>query len=285
MPGLTPDDKAYFANRALSKHAIDLLLECPARYREWELSPDEDTSKSTPALEFGTFVHMMTLQPDEVSKYYIRADKNYATKEGKAFKAECAEKGLTAWKSDDWIAASQMAWQVRNYPALHPLFCSSDYVAEAPIEWEFEGIACKGKPDAVATMPSTGFRYIIDLKTTVSAAPDDLGRIIAKYKYYRQAAWYLTGMELVGKPCAGFIFAFVEKTAPYIVTAAMVDSVSLARGLEECRRAIQILKECREKDYYPCYTREVIEISVPAWGFTQNADDEAAEPEPSENIG
>lgn len=43
-------DAAYFSNKALSKSAIDLLLECPALYKAWLEGVDDEQGIQGPFL-------------------------------------------------------------------------------------------------------------------------------------------------------------------------------------------------------------------------------------------
>ena len=255
---MTDSDIKYFANKSLSKSAIDKLLECPALYKAWLEGEDEE--KTSAALAFGSLSHLLTLQPQEFDNQYAVTDLNLATKEGKAWKAALPE-GIQIVKNDDYEKAQMMADAVRDHPQAKMLF--QDYIAEEPIYWTFDGVPCKAKPDIVAEV--FGHRYIADLKTTESVNPEAIRKSIAKWGYHRQAAWYLSGMEAVGRPCDAFIFIFVEKTYPYLVTMCQLDEEALAKGMEEYLRAVSTLKECQASGTWPCYTREIITLGLPKW--------------------
>ena len=255
---MTESDTLYFANKSLSKSAIDKLLECPALYKAWLEGEDEE--KTSAALAFGSLSHLLTLQPQEFCNQYAVTDLNLTTKEGKAWKASLPE-GVQVVKHDDYEKAQMMADAVRDHPQAKMLF--QNYIAEEPIYWTFDGVPCKAKPDIVAEV--FGRRYIADLKTTESVNPEAIRKSIAKWGYHRQAAWYLSGMEAVGRPCDAFIFIFVEKTYPYLVTMCQLDEEALAKGMEECLRAVSTLKECQASGTWPCYTREIITLGLPKW--------------------
>lgn len=255
---MTDSDIKYFANKSLSKSSIDKLLECPALYKAWLEGEDEE--KTSAALAFGSLSHLLTLQPQEFCNQYAVTDLNLTTKEGKAWKASLPE-GVQVVKNDDYEKAQMMADAVRDHPQAKMLF--QNYIAEEPIYWTFDGVPCKAKPDIVAEV--FGRRYIADLKTTESVNPEAIRKSIAKWGYHRQAAWYLSGMEAVGKPCDAFIFIFVEKTYPYLVTMCQLDEEALTKGMEECLRAVSTLKECQASGTWPCYTREIITLGLPKW--------------------
>lgn len=255
---MTESDTVYFASKALSKSAIDKLLECPALYKAW--LDGEEEQKPSAALAFGSLAHLLTLQPQEFSGQYAITELSLATKEGKAWKASLPP-AVQLVKSEDYEKAQLMAEAVRDHPQAKMLF--QNYTAEEPIYWNLDGIPCKAKPDIVAEV--FGRRYIADLKTTESVNPEAIRKSIAKWGYHRQAAWYLSGMEAIGKPCEAFIFIFVEKSYPYLVTMCQLDESALAKGMEECLKALSILKECQASGTWPCYTRDIITLSLPPW--------------------
>lgn len=257
---MTESDRVYFANKALSKSAIDLLLECPALYKAWLDGTDEE--KDSAALRFGSLCHLLTLQPEEFGHEYAVCDLSMATKEGKAFKAALPE-GVQIIKGEEYEKAQLMADAVRDHPQARMLFGGEGYTAEEAIYWTLDGVECKAKPDIVAEVH--GRRYIADLKTTESVNPEAIQKSIAKWGYHRQAAWYLSGMEAIGKPCDGFIFIFVEKSYPHLVTMCQLDEAALQKGMDECLRAVNILKDCKAMDKWPCYTRDIITLGLPKW--------------------
>lgn len=255
---MTASDIAYFSNRALSKSAIDLLLECPAMYKAWLDGDDEE--KDSTALRFGSLTHLLTLQPEQFDSQYAIQELSLATKEGKAWKASLPD-NVELVKAGDYEKAQLMAEAVRDHPQAKMLF--QNYVAEEAIYWTLDGVPCKAKPDMVCEL--NGRRYIADLKTTDSANPESIRKSIAKWGYHRQAAWYLSGMEAIGKPCDEFIFIFVDKKSPYLVTMCTLDEEALAQGMQECLRAVETLKECQASNVWPCYTREIITLGLPKW--------------------
>ena len=249
----------YFQSKDLSQSAIGLLLECSALYKVWQ--DDTEERKETEALLFGRMFHKLTLEPKDFGNEFAVKGLNLSTKPGKEWKSGLA-KGVSIVKEDDYGTALQMAEAVRDHPQAKYLF--KDYVAEQPIYWTRpDGIKCKAKPDMKSMV--SGFRYCVDVKTTESVNPAAIQRSIAKYHYYRQAAWYLDGLERVGNPCEAFLFIFVEKTYPYLVTMCQLDEEALAKGREDCERAVEILRNCRRTGLYPCYTRNIETISLPRW--------------------
>ena len=95
-----------------------------------------------------------------------------------------------------------------------------------------------------------GGRLIIpDYKTTQSASPRKIPKIIADYKYHMQAAWYSDmafGLEIAEDIV--FLLVFQEKKAPYLVTVAEIDldGMRMGRGLND--KALETFAQCSATD-------------------------------------
>jgi len=107
---------------------------------------------------------------------------------------------------------------------LHPFMYDNGYHGKYPnwVEYSQEpsiftqhpatGLTIKCKPDLYFTETGT----LVDLKTTVSAAPNDFTRSIFKYGYDLQAAFYRIVCREAGLLVGDeFHFIAVEKTPPY----------------------------------------------------------------------
>ena len=81
--------------------------------------------------------------------------------------------------------------------------------------------------DAVATLPMFGL-CAIDLKSTQDSSPGAIEKSIYQWGYHRQAVWYRRALRAVGMNAQAFALMFVEKTPPYVVTAANVAEAAQA---------------------------------------------------------
>lgn len=124
---------------------------------EW---PEFMERTSSPAAEFGTLVHQALLEPTEYRKNIILTEPvSFATKAGKALKAEAEEKGVSIVKQEQAWAIEQIEahWRKEIY--------KKELSLPLPKEVEVEkyaqayGIDCKGKLDWLT------FDTLFDLKT------------------------------------------------------------------------------------------------------------------------
>lgn len=121
----------------------------------------------------------------------------------------------------------------------------------------------KGRLDRLLFRPSSSIA--IDLKTTRDASPEGFSKIILDRGYHRQAAIYMTGCAILGRPVEAFVIVAVENSAPYNCSVYELSSDFLMLGLAEVKALAKRYKFCVEKDYWPGYTTGVEVIEPPKW--------------------
>lgn len=260
MTGLIANvpDRDYHADRvSLSSTGARKLLACPARFR-WERDNQSPPSK---AFDIGRVVHTLVLGVGgEV--VVVDAD-NWLTKAAKEQRAAAYESGATPLLTAEYDAALAMRDAVMAHPVAAELF--SDGVAEQSGWWADEdtGITLRFRPDWMTELD--GRPVCVDLKTTVSADPQDFSRSVVKFGYNMQAAWYLAGLAAHGIADARFLFVCVEKSPPYPVAIIELDAEAIAQGRIDMRRAIDLYKRCLDTDTWPAYGDGIHTISLPPW--------------------
>lgn len=175
--------------------------------------------------------------------------------------------GLVPLLPKELAQVEAMAKAVRDHPIAGPLFTPGTGQAELSGFWQDQrtGIWRRFRTDWVK---NGGDRTIaVDLKTTVDASPEALERAIYNLGYNQQAAWYLDGLRAVGLADhdAQFMFVFVEKTPPYLITVTGLDLTSLRIGAARNARAIDRYRECTETGHWPAYVDGVTYLSLPPW--------------------
>lgn len=259
----------YHSGEGVSKSDLDLLHECPEKYRYKKDNPEEE---QTPALLFGSLVHKLILEPDEFDKEYaVTPVCDKRTKEGKAIYANYLEtlNNRTEITESDYEKAVAMRDTVMSNPKAKSLLTGG--TTETSYYWNDSrtGVLCKCRPDKV----NKG--YIIDLKTTGDASPSGFAKSLNDYRYHVQAAWYLRGYEAAtGIKPEGFIFIAVEKKAPYSTAIYVCNDISAEIGAREADQDIDIFVSCSESGNWYGYggeKNEVMSIDLPQWVLKQQA--------------
>lgn len=103
---------------------------------------------------------------------------------------------------------------------------------------------------------------IVDLKTTLDASPAGFAKSVAKFRYHVQRAHYSEGFDI-----GNFVFVAVEKTPPYLVAVYVLDEQAEIKGQELRDRDIQLYMDCLENDFWPGYSEDIEELSLPNWSL------------------
>ena len=222
------------------------------------------TRKQTPAMQLGSLVHAIVLEPQRMDKLYVVSEKHdRRTTAGKAAHAAFAESAgdREIVDADTMVKAADIAHAVTsNKAALVLLDC--DGIVEQPMFWEcpITGMKCRSKPDF--RIP----RLIVDLKTTQDATPQGFANAAARFGYARQAAWYRWGYELcAGGPCR-FIFIAVSTNEPYEVGLYELSDWDIERSRLQNAKDLAELSRCYlEDDWEGEHERGIVKLQLPKW--------------------
>ena len=268
-------DFDYRREPGVNQSSLKKILESPAHYQaalKFKLIP-------TPAMEIGTALHCRVLDGEEAfaGAYQKKPDGlSLATKEGKEWKASLGrKKALSAGGKDDpWGAVEGMAEGLRKLE----WFSGTDkeYIKrnEVSIYWDWEGIRCKARLDSLLVEEG----IVLDLKTTDSAEPDLFAKKVVGLGYDFQAYYYArAAQEAFGKPFR-FIFAVVERKAPYTIDFFEVSPTMMAEAAAKCTAAIRIYKTCDQTGLWPNREPRVHVLDYPSW-YTPYGVEPVSEPE------
>jgi len=260
-------DEYHSDTTTLSSSGARKLLapSCPALFKYEQDNPPDNKDH----LEFGSAAHTLVLGEGTEPTYLP-----YASWTGKAAQAERRE--LRAAGEIPMLEKQQadlegIAAAVRRHPIASALFQPGFGKAEQSLYWTDgdTGVPCRARPDWLPA-PSGGRFIVPDLKTTLSADLESLSKSIAKFGYHQQAAWYLKGVRATGlaeRPL--FVFVFVEKTAPYLITVVQLDNDALDIGRRLNNTALSIYRECVESGRWPAYAEDVEIVSLPQYVANQ----------------
>jgi hypothetical protein len=252
------------AGGALSHSGIKKLLapSCPAHFKWWRDHPTVHKQE----FDFGHVAHKLILGRGAEIKEIDAA--NYLTKKAKEAKEAAYDAGHTPVLPKELEVCKAMAAAVFEHPQASVLLDPKRGTAEQTLVWRdpATGIMCRGMVDFL-TIPATGQPYFLpDYKTSHSASPPDLGRIMSNLGYHTAGAWYTAGVTALGiHPKPQYVLIVQEKTPPYLVTVAFPDAAAMLIAYERCRTAVNTFIECTKADRWPGYSDEPVYISLPPW--------------------
>jgi hypothetical protein len=170
-----------------------------------------------------------------------------------------------------------MAEAIRQHPIAGPLFTPGQGLAEQSIYWTdpATGVRCRVRPDWLKKLP--GLTLAVDLKTTKDANPEAVSRAIRDYSYHQQDAFYTDGIyAATGAEDVRFIFVFVSKTAPYLITVRELADQDRDIGRARNERALRIYADCESTGVWPDWTgpvTEIPQIGMPTWDTIRQAEE------------
>ncbi|MGW9299660.1 PD-(D/E)XK nuclease-like domain-containing protein [Streptomyces cyaneofuscatus] len=273
IDGMSAED--YHADKtSISSSGLRALLNpgCPAQFKY-----DRD-HQQPPKREFdlGNAVHTKVLGEghDIVEIDYP----NYLKADARAARDEAYAAGKVPLLPKEKAQVDAMEKAVREHPLAGPLFTPGTGIPERSIYWTDPetGVRCRVRPDWVKQLPGT--TLCVDLKTIKDAAPDTISRAIRDHNYHQQDPLYIDGIEAAGLAPEGcrFIFVFVSKIAPYLITVRELVDQDRDIGRARNQRALRIYAECESTGTWPDWTgpvTEIPQIGLPSWDTLRQAEE------------
>lgn len=228
------------------------------------------------ALRVGSALHDSVLLPEVFSKRWVSMPKlDRRTKDGKAMYEALVE---SAALNQQQLLTEQEAEMVhcvtssvfRTNAAQLLTMCRE---RELVVTGEIAGVPCKARIDACDL--HTGL--VVDIKTTVSAAPRAFTRSVVEYGYLMQMAFYRELLQQNGAGAGALdataVLVACEKTAPYGVALYEVRSDDMDRVMPAIELLVQRIARCMEMNDWPCYSPLVQPLQLPEWAFASSGEE------------
>ena len=257
----------YHAHAGVSKSKLDSIAQSPLHYWSRWCDPNRLEPQPTPAMEFGTAVHMAVLEPEKfMDTYAIAPDVSKTTKAGKLEWEVAAAGGKKLLKPDDWQAIAHIDTAIKLHPMASKILHATGQAEQSLFgKCPITGLELKCRPDYL-----TESGWLIDLKTTQDASLKGFQKSAANFRYHVQAAHYLNVFELAtGIKPRGFVFIAVEKTWPHAVQVFEASPVFIEAGAQEARRNLRALAHAA-MTYplglpWPGYSDAMVQLDPPTW--------------------
>lgn len=243
---------------------------CPYLYW-WNspLNPQRPQQEEKAHFSRGRLLHELCAEGDKAwSVWHITPD-GYSPHHVKKWEGAIAEAEAAVAAGKQLISfgdaqrAQGMADAIMRHPRAKLLFQKGLF--EPTLAWKDEetGLWLRVRPDFLPDVRA----WIPDIKSTLSAHPDDFSRSMVKYGYHMAAALYLEGIRVLygGERPKGFMLVAQESKEPYLTEIYQVDEEAIGYGEVLNRRAMRKLADCLAKDRWPQYGNEINLVSVPDW--------------------
>jgi hypothetical protein len=250
---------------SLSSTGAKAILRSPAHYK-WQR--ENRVVKST--FDLGHAVHAMVLgvglEIVAIPENVLASNGAASTKEAKEFIANTRNEGKVPLKADVLAECNALAESVLAHPLARSLLerpgkAEQSLFAQDPETKIWLRARIDWLPDA-----NDEQTVIVDLKTAVSADPRDFGRAAAEFGYDLQSEFYQHVLQLArGDKNTSFRFVVVSKSPPYLVSVIELDAEYIAIGKARMSRAIDLFKECLDKNEWGGYDPIAHLVGPPAW--------------------
>ena len=232
-PGIYFDisNEDYHAGDGVSKSQLDMVAKNPALLKWVKAAPEDEEKKS--ALDMGTALHCLLLEPEEFDKRFIIAPAfNRRTTQGKAdeeaFLKDVSRQGMTVMTAEEGRKLGLMRESAMAHPAARWMLEAPGY-CEASMYWN----------DNV----------IVDVKKV--ADMERFARHIEEFRYHVQNAMYCEGAQKVTGEVHGFFFLAVSESIDcgrYPVRVFELDAPDVDTGMALFRRDLNTYHQCRLSD-------------------------------------
>lgn len=241
----------YHSGKGISKSGLDLIAQSPSVYLWNKKAPrNEDKTK---ALDMGTALHCILLEPEEYSKRFIVSPVfNRRTNEGKEqeaqFLMECADRDCIIINEDEDRQIKLMRDSAMAHPVAKYIFDAEGF-NESSIFWTDSetGELCKIRPDRVIKV--NGRYTLVDVKKIDNI--DRFKRHVFDFRYHVQAAMYREGFEAKFGQLPDFWFLVVSSSVSagrYPVNVFNLPSDVLMEGYAKFRENLQTYSVCKQQD-------------------------------------
>lgn len=239
----------YLSNRdAISASDIKTFLKCPKLYKYKLDNYGKETEEEKKHLMLGTAIHHAILEPESFYDLFVSVPKvDKRTSQGKAdwAKFEFDNVGKVLLDSGDMQIIEGIKDAAKNKPDLQKLLVNSEPEVSIYTSDEITGLKIKLRPDALSMDKPT----ITDLKSCMDSSIKSFGRDVFKWGYDISAAFYT---DFSGKK--NYIFAALDKTAPYCIGPFDLHSSIIEDGREKYRMALDLIKWSRDNNYWCDYS-------------------------------
>lgn len=253
--GMTEQD--YNALPGLRISTVRAVMKNAARYKH-----DRDNPSTAKHFTIGSAVHDMVLGDGSMVVHVEVND--WKTKAAQEKRDKALAEGKYPLNDPEHAQAEAMAQSLRTQPTV------AKHLATGKTEVAIEGVdpttwtPMKARLDIL----DVEARVVMDPKTTAALEPEDFGTHAWRHGYHMAAAHYL---EMAAQATDTdpsewtFLFAVVEKTAPYLTFVTELDADSLDLGRRDRTAGIAKYLECERTDTWPGYTTDVITTRLPKW--------------------
>lgn len=276
-------NEQYHSAPGISKSHLDCINEkSPKHYWHKYINPEREPYQPTPAMQIGTAIHTLILEPNLVDETIVRGlEIDRRSNENKRRWAEFEQEhaGKIILKNDDYDHVLRVRDAVHAHPIASGLLtggrAEQSYFAMSPVpsmtdsgymidqetgEVIHELIKCR--TDYI----HDGGNLIVDVKSTEDASRAGFGKSATNYRYDVQVAWYYHVFECAfGWTPENWAFIALEKTEPYAIGVYFATRPQIEVARNAAMRDFARIVHHRRINQWPDYGYEIVDLELAPW--------------------
>lgn len=266
----------YSKNSAISNSDLGMALRTLAHYKlhkEMQSKGIEGDSESE-AKMLGHLLHELVLEPNKntLKKIAIRPDDlSFRTKEGKEWRDSNKNKYiLTKEQKNILINMRDSIW---SHPRAKLFITNGKSEQSIFVKDQETGLNLKGRIDF---LPSNDSNLCVDLKTAMDSSKEGFQKAIGRYRYFRQASFYL---DLCSKieglsPRTVFAIIAVEKTPPFATNIFILEDSAIEAGRLEYKMLLNKVANAIKENKFPACEESEIIAQIPEYYYKRIANED-----------
>lgn len=265
---LNIEREKYHATQRIGSSDLKLLSQTAWHYHYAKNYASDEKTKS---MNFGSeFEKYFWTWPDVKQKIVSMPHLDMRTKFGKEETKKINDQypdseGWIKLPHDFYHAIRTSCDAVWRETEILPFLLQSPLLIEQSVFFEWQGVECKARFDAVS-MPVDFQKkgFIIDLKTSTEYSLDGFQRSLIKFGYHIQAAHYQNAMREAFGEEYPFHFLVVQNKPPYAFNYFISDESVYAAGNKVITKALDKYKRAKDTGNWTCFNG-VTPLAVDHW--------------------
>ena len=253
-------NEEYHGDRThVSSSGLKMILTDPLQFYKKYVKNEEGASNSSPAMDLGSFVHSIILEPDKTDSEFVvyngvRRGSRWEEFQEKEAKDKIVISALHARTAEDMVETYE-----NNR---HAIDLIKNSTPEQTVCTDLEKVPVKVRADAWRP----DINAIVDIKTTSSnLSYPELQEAIGNFYYDLSAALYVDVFkkELKLEKTPDFYFVFIGSRDTKDTVVYKASKSLLENGRRKYKKALKRYTQCKEKGKW--IEDGILEIDVPSW--------------------
>lgn len=257
----------YAAVPALNGSKILHMRRSPMKYKHERDNP----TPPSPAMELGTLVHRMVLEPGLVGEIAVWGElEEQKVRRGKVWDAFREQNEgmliLTVQERDEILAMT--ASVLRNKPIRQ--YANAIGPTEVSLFWRHPVTNRRFKARIDKVVPESN--TIFDLKTTRDCHSFRFGSQSYALGYHIKMALYAQGWEILTGKYPEVRLGAVDSKPPHESTVYRVTKDVLQQGAEDLNKLVYRIEKCEKERKWPAENEGETDLLLPQWAFDSQFD-------------